>query len=627
MASPPQHGGSRHVGRVIDPAVREDGELEPAVELEPVPGPHPGSPGNVRDELVSAGESEGDSTSERGVSALGELGRAEHEPTRTSTSPPPRAPSAPLPPAPRRGQLTLNQRLLFTTLLGVATVASLIALAANLDPLLGRGASKGQPTAPAKTPLIDALEGPRPKRVRQKLPGPWRIENAKDAPDTRILDGQVKSQAFLVALQNAGVPRREAYRILTSMKGVREFERCKRSDRFRVLVDRKGLRVRAFEYIVGPGEIYQSREGEDGLLRGAKLDLAVSYAQVTGVLVYDGSSFDASADYAGFDPGLRRVVEKALTGHLELDELERGDRLRIVAQEMTVLGDFDSYTGIEAIEVLPAGAGRKPLRVYYFDHPLERGHYDSDGQAPYEGGWRKPVKDARVTSSFNKRRLHPILKRVRPHLGIDFAAPPGTRVTASAPGIVSYVGRAGPTGNFVRIDHSNQIQTGYAHLSRFAEGLRVGDRVKRQQVIGYVGTTGRSTGPHLHFSAKRNDVFIDPAKLRLDGLRTLSRESRAAFTQLKTAYDRLLDSLPLPGSPRTFASSALVRASTTAGGALAAASSIGSVAESDSESDLDAEEETNVPNATSDAGKSMVQLTDQELLELSGDAGGEEIAE
>src|SRR5690606_23158210 len=102
------------------------------------------------------------------------------------------------------------------------------------------------------------------------------------------------------------------------------------------------------------------------------------------------------------------------------------------------------------------------------------------------------------------------------------------------------------SGNLVKVQHPGDIETGYAHLSRFAEGLKVGDRVKRLQVIGYVGSTGRSTGPHLHFTVKKDGKFIDPITLNLDGMRVLPKSERDAFMQVKAKYDALLDAIQLP---------------------------------------------------------------------------------
>src|SRR4030095_13306655 len=123
--------------------------------------------------------------------------------------------------------------------------------------------------------------------------------------------------------------------------------------------------------------------------------------------------------------------------------------------------------------------------------------------------------------------------KIMPHTGTDFGAPSGAPVGASSFGTISFIGYAGPSGNLVKIEHPGGVETGYAHLSRFAEGLNVGDKVKRMQLVGYVGSTGRSTGPHLHFSAKRNNEFFDAETLNLDSMRILPAEERAAFADTK----------------------------------------------------------------------------------------------
>ncbi|MGC4091958.1 MAG: M23 family metallopeptidase [Polyangiaceae bacterium] len=413
------------------------------------------------------------------------------------------------------------------------------------------------------------------------------------------------------------------------MKGVRDFDRCKASDGFAVLVERGSSKVKAFEFVTNPEDVYQSREGDDGLLKGSKLDLKVERQQVTGALVYDGKSIDASAERGGFDRGLSRALGKALDGHMGLDEIERGARVRVVAQEVTVLGDFARYSGIEALEVL--GSDGKPFRLYYVEAPGERGYYDAEGHSPYDGGWRKPISDAPMTSPYNLKRMHPILHKVVPHLGIDFGAPMGTPMGAAGPGTITAASYVGPTGNFVRIQHANGIETGYAHLSRFAEGLKVGDRVKRMQVIGYVGSTGRSTGPHLHFTARRNGEFFDPATLNLDAMRTLSKEARPAFAETKAKYDALLDAIRLPApiaAPPAEAAPSSAPVASAPGSATAPARE---------ESADEEEEEVSGSAATAPAPAasgaaaaapgSAVYLSDKELLKLQGASDEGEVAE
>jgi len=543
-----------------------------------------------------------------------------------------RAPSAPLPPR-VENQLSPTLIAVFGTLIGIATVLTLIALLINLDRQKGAPLSKNaisaRPSASAATP-IEAP--PVPKRARKKVPGPWRIADSKGDPNLRVVEGKVSTDPFIKALGGAGVPEKEAYRVLTAMKGVRDFDKCNKADRFTALLERGSSRLKAFEYAVGPEEIYQAREGDDGLLKGSKLDLKVERNQVTGALVYDGKSFDASAERAGFDVGLGHVVGLALQGHLAMDELERGDRVRLIGQEVTVLGEFARYTGIEAIEVVPANAKREALRVYYFDDASLRGYYDASGKSPYEGGWRKPIPGAAITSAFNPRRMHPILHKIMPHMGTDIGAPTGTPVGASAPGSVSYIGPGGPAGNLLKVMHANGIETGYAHLSRYVAGIKVGDKVKRLQTIGYVGNTGRSTGPHLHFSAQRDGKFFDAETLNLDGMRVLNKDQREQFMAVVAKYNPLLDAIvlpaPLPGAavavsePAASSSAAPPAGSAEDPSAAEATGDVDEVGKSAAPSATGAR-----PAAPANAPGSSIYLSDKELLKMQSATDEGEVSE
>jgi murein DD-endopeptidase MepM/ murein hydrolase activator NlpD len=546
--------------------VRDDGELEPELSIEstaPSPDPKAEEPApagaeagqsaargpSVRERLLErAARAEQHSvTRERHDAAddldeIGKLGAA--APLADVPSDTTRAPGSPL--TPTRSSLSPTVVALFGTLMGMAVIASVTAIAMHVAP--HRDVAT-ETTSAAAAPIPSAAPAPEPqkkakKRERHRLPGPWRVSEGAHTPGLRLIEGKVGTDAFLKAVQAAGVPLRETYRIVTAFQGLRSFDRCNKNDRFAALVETKSQRLKAFEYQVSGEEVYQAREGQNGLLEASKLDLKVEHTQLAGALVYDGKSFDDSAELAGFERGLARVVNKALDGHSSIDDLERGDVIRLIVQEVTVLGEFDRYAGVEALEVKRVKGDS--LRVYYYDTPGARGYYDTKGRSPHQGGWRKPIPGAPITSHFNLKRLHPILKKVVPHLGTDFGAPMGTPIGASAPGTVISLGYAGPAGNLVKIEHAGGIETGYAHCSRFAEGLKVGDKVKRLQLIGYVGSTGRSTGPHLHFSASKKGEFFDAEKLDLDGMRTLGGGERAGFDVVIAKYNPLLEAIALP---------------------------------------------------------------------------------
>lgn len=571
MASSPEPDSPKFVGRVVDPLAQDDpssgpGETEPGAERslpessstaatqnlrearkQYDPEDHP-----VRRRLLERARAH---RQEHSARALDELS-PRPSPARTGReleleriAKPARPPSAPRAQS-ARGQLSPNLLALFGSLTGLATVFSLIALGMHVEARIDAVAATpgNAATPPSAAPSAAAPTPPRGAvhRKHTKLPGPWRIPETA-SPGLKRIAGLIGREPFLKAIQQAGLEKTQAYRVLTALKGLRDLDHCDKSDRFVALLERASQRVTAFEYIVSREEVYQAKQDDNGLLKGERLDLKVAHEQVEGALAFDGTGFAATAKRFGFGPGLARVLERALDGHMNLEEIERGDRMRLVVQEVTVLGEFSRYSGVEALEYLPVRG--KPLRIYYFQHPVSGGYFNDKGRAPYEGGWRKPIPDAPITSRFNPKRMHPILKKVMPHNGTDFGAPVGTPVHASSYGTVSFIGYSGPSGNLVLLDHPGGIQTGYAHLSRFAEGLKVGDKVKRLQLVGYVGSTGRSTGPHLHFSAKRDGHFIDAESLNLDGMRVLPQELRPGFDEVRAKYDALLDAVPLPDAP------------------------------------------------------------------------------
>jgi murein DD-endopeptidase MepM/ murein hydrolase activator NlpD len=218
-----------------------------------------------------------------------------------------------------------------------------------------------------------------------------------------------------------------------------------------------------------------------------------------------------------------------------------GDHWKVVVEKQFLAGQFYKYGNVLAAEY---GGRVGTFRAFHWSAaPGAPGRYfDEKGQAIAKSMLKSPLRYVRISSKFDRKRFHPILHRTKAHLGVDYAAPVGTPVWASTAGRVTEVAMKPGSGNTVVITHSNGLATRYYHLSRFAKGLSAGKAVKQKEVIGYVGTTGLSTGPHLHFSVTKNGAFVDPGKL------TLAREApvsdRAAFRAATRARILALDALP-----------------------------------------------------------------------------------
>jgi murein DD-endopeptidase MepM/ murein hydrolase activator NlpD len=182
--------------------------------------------------------------------------------------------------------------------------------------------------------------------------------------------------------------------------------------------------------------------------------------------------------------------------------------------------------------------------LYFFDNKKDEGHYDKNGKSVKKALMKTPINGARLSSSFGIRK-HPIDGYNKMHRGTDFAAPKGTPIMASGNGVVIRAKWCGGGGNCIKIKHNSTYQTIYAHMSKFAAEIRTGVRVKQGQIIGYVGSTGNSTGPHLHYEVVENGKKINSQKLKLPSGKVLKGKNRELFEVQKIKLDVLKSELIL----------------------------------------------------------------------------------
>ena len=184
--------------------------------------------------------------------------------------------------------------------------------------------------------------------------------------------------------------------------------------------------------------------------------------------------------------------------------------------------------------------------IYYKDPNGHEDYYNLKGESLRKALLKSPLKFSYISSYFTERRFHPILKVWRPHHGLDYSAPTGTPVSAIGNGIVTYKGWRGGYGNLVEIKHMNNFKTRYGHLSKFAKGLYKGKKVKMGELIGYVGSTGLSTGPHLHFELHKNGVPINPLKVNIPRAPSVAKEYMDDFQLHSDSILHYIESLRRP---------------------------------------------------------------------------------
>lgn len=263
---------------------------------------------------------------------------------------------------------------------------------------------------------------------------------------------------------------------------------------------------------ISPEEIYIFEAKDDSLLAYPEdIDRELRLRKLAGEI---HSTFDEAVLAAGGD--LKLALRMADLFEYDVDfctEVQRGDHFNLLVEERFANGRFLGFGEVLYGEYLGSQANSEAV---YFkpDAARKGGHYDREGKALKKSFLKSPLNYRRISSTYAAKRFHPILKKWRPHHGVDYAAAAGTPVVAIADGTIEQAGWRGGYGRVIEIQHRGKIETLYGHLSRFANGIRGGSSVRQGQVVGYVGMSGLATGPHLHFEMRQNGDRIDPMTLK-----------------------------------------------------------------------------------------------------------------
>lgn len=336
----------------------------------------------------------------------------------------------------------------------------------------------------------------------------------------------------------AGLSQQQVQEVLTLGSAMSGLKKLYPGDQLKFKVDPAGtLQALVYELDVTKTLMIERAAGE---LKTNTIEHPVETrtAHATGVI---DSSLFAAGHKAGMSDGM--VLALANIFGYDIDfalDLREGDRFAVVYEEQFANGEKYRDGAILAAEFVNGGKTYRAVR--YTSADGESHYYTPDGRGLRKAFLRTPVEFSRISSGFSLRRYHPVLNRFRAHKGVDYAAPTGTPVRATADGRVNFRGVKGGYGNVIEVQHGRRYSTLYGHLSRFASGLRQGDRVRQGQVIGFVGMTGLASGPHLHYEFRVDNVHRDPLKVALPQAELDSRE-RAAFNDQVAPALAQLDTL------------------------------------------------------------------------------------
>jgi murein DD-endopeptidase MepM/ murein hydrolase activator NlpD len=252
------------------------------------------------------------------------------------------------------------------------------------------------------------------------------------------------------------------------------------------------------------------------------------------------TSLFGAVEAAGGEPELAVAVAEVFQWDVDfLRDVRKGDRFVAVVDRRTISGSFYQYGRLFAARFI--NDGRVLDAIAYPDAEGHIGFYDRQGRPLRKQFLRSPLEFSRITSRFSLSRFHPVLHRRMPHYGVDYGAPVGTPVRATADGRVSHAGTKGGAGRMVTLSHANGYETSYLHLSRFGEGIRPGVRVHQGQVVGYVGSSGLSTGPHLDYRVRHNGEWINPLGISSPPSQPLPAERLERFLSHARSVLLLLD--------------------------------------------------------------------------------------
>jgi murein DD-endopeptidase MepM/ murein hydrolase activator NlpD len=343
-------------------------------------------------------------------------------------------------------------------------------------------------------------------------------------------------------LSRHNVPGAGITALVQNTAGVFDFKTMRAGKTYHILGDRlSGIpqyliyEPSAFEYVLF--NLQDDRKVE-------RIERTVDTRIENGHFVVTSTLWDAMIAQ-GHSYELADRLEDALMWSIDFYRIQKGDEFKIVFENKYV---EDKSVGTGKVKGAIYKQGKTEVYAIYYENGEHKGYFDKEGRPLKSAFLKAPVRFSRVSSRFNLNRFHPVLKRRQAHLGTDYAAPHGTEIMSVGNGVVTQAGYTSGNGNFVRIRHDKIFETQYLHMSRFAKGIRPGVRVSQGQIIGYVGSTGLATGPHVCFRFWKNGQQVDHLRLNMPQAKPLPESEMPLFEITKNEVLAFLAEQPAEGS-------------------------------------------------------------------------------
>ncbi|MDU9035394.1 peptidoglycan DD-metalloendopeptidase family protein [Pseudomonas corrugata] len=334
-----------------------------------------------------------------------------------------------------------------------------------------------------------------------------------------------KGDTLSTLFEKVGLPAASVHEVLASDKQAREFAQLRHGQKLEFELSPEGQLTSLRTRLSDLETITLTKDDKGYVFNRTIAKPIVRSAYAHGVI---NSSLSQSAARAGLSHSLTMDMANVFGYDIDFaQDIRQGDEFDVIYEQKMVNGK--SVGNGPILSARFTNRGKTYTAVRYINKQGNSSYYTADGNSMRKAFIRTPVDFARISSKFSAGRKHPILNKIRAHKGVDYAAPRGTPIKAAGDGKVLLAGRRGGYGNTVIIQHGNTYRTLYGHMQGFAKGVKTGSTVKQGQVIGYIGTTGLSTGPHLHYEFQVNGVHVDPLGQKLPMADPIAKSERARF--------------------------------------------------------------------------------------------------
>ena len=350
-------------------------------------------------------------------------------------------------------------------------------------------------------------------------------------------EGKVKNgQYFSTMMTGLGLSAQDAYNLTIACDTVFNVKNLRVGNEYKAYYDGSVLKYVLYKQDRNTDVLFECQPPYKVSKVTRPVEVRKRYADVT-----INSSLWNDMRAAGASPLLILSLSDIYAWTIDFFGLQKGDRFRVLYEEKVCDGDVIAIDTVR-YAIFSRNGHDLPMVMY---NQKDGGNiwWNEKGESMRKAFLKAPLKFSRISSGFSYARKHPVTRKVQPHTGIDYAAPKGTPVMTIGDGVVTSMKYEGAGGNTIRIRHNSVYSTAYLHLSGYAKGLKVGQRVRQGQVIGYVGSTGRSTGPHLDFRVWRNGSAINPLKMESPPAEPLRKENMSAFEDTHKKYRAQVDSI------------------------------------------------------------------------------------